>query len=65
MINNSKKKKRGLGSMEEKMGLDETSDYVAQKPAGILPTAEQGLNERDQADPSVGSRVRDRMTGRT
>lgn len=47
------------------MGLDETSDYVAQKPAGILPTAEQGLNERDQADPSVGSRVRDRMTGRT
>ena len=30
---------------------------------GLIPTPEQGLNERDQKR-SIGSKVRDRMTGR-
>ena len=58
-----KKKKRGLVSMEEKMGLDEGSDYMTPPSKGIVPTPEQSLNEKDQQQ-TVGSRLRDRMTGR-
>ena len=60
MIDN-KKKERGLIPMDEKMGLDQGTDYFT--PKGIIPTPEAELNERDQ-ETSVGSRVRDRMTGR-
>ncbi len=64
MIDTNKKKKRGLGSMDEKMGLDEGTDFFSPKGHGILPgSAEAELNDRDQ-ERSVGSRVRDRMTGR-
>lgn len=74
-----KKKKRGLAPMAEKLGLGEGSEYMAPPPpaalgpvaegglgspaTGIIPSPEQGLNERDQKR-SVGSKVRDRMTGR-
>jgi hypothetical protein len=73
-----KKKKRGLSPMSEKLGLGEGSEYVTPASAGlgpmpgalappptvgIIPTPEQGLNERDQKR-NVGSKVRDRMTGR-
>ena len=73
-----KKKKRGLVSMDEKMGLGEGSEYVTppsaaldpvaegglmtSSPMGIVPTPEAGLNERDRKR-NVGSKVRDRMTG--
>ncbi len=60
---NDKKKKRGLISMEEKMGIGEGSDYVAPPSRGIVPTAEEGGNEIDPQR-SVGSKVRNRMTGR-
>ena len=74
-----KKKKRGLSPMSEKLGLGEGSEYVSPPSAalgpvtegglgspsftGLIPTPEQGLNERDQKR-NVGSKLRDRMTGR-
>ena len=63
MMINDKKKKRGLLSMEEKMGLNEGSDYVTPSSNGILPTAGSGGNGENPKQ-SVGSRLRDRMTGR-
>ena len=60
----SKKKKRGLTSMQEKMGMNEGSDYMTPGSNSIIPsTAEEGLNERDR-DRNVGDMVKDRMTGR-
>lgn len=57
-----KKKKRGLLPMEEKMGLDDSSDYV--EPTGIVaPTAEAELNAREKIQ-NVGSKVRNKMTGK-
>ena len=61
MIDHNKKKKRGLVGMDEKMGLNEGTDHFV--PKGIIATPEAELNERDQ-ETSVGSKVRDRMTGR-
>ena len=63
MMINDKKKKRGLFSMAEKMGLSEGSDYVTPSKNGILPTASNSGNETDSKQ-SVGSKIRDRMTGR-
>ena len=59
-----KKKKHGLMPMNEKMGLNEGSDYFSPKSRGILPTAEAELNERNQETKGLGNRVRNRMTGR-
>ena len=59
---NDKKKKRGLVSMEEKMGLNEGSDYVTPASNGILPSDTDGMETGSKQ--SVGSRVRDKMTGR-
>ena len=73
-----KKKKRGLAPMTEKLGLGEGSEYVTPPSSalgpvadggltttfpGIVPSPEQGLNERDQKR-NIGAKVRDRMTGR-
>ena len=74
-----KKKKRGLSPMAEKLGLGEGSEYKSPPSSalgpvaegglgsasvtGLIPTPEQGLNERDQKR-NIGSKVRDRMTGR-
>ncbi len=60
---NDKKKKRGLVSMEEKMGLNEGSDYVAPSSRGIIPTAADGGNDAG-SQRQVASKVRDKMTGR-
>ena len=64
--------------MDEKMGLGEGSEYVTPpsaalgpvaenglmtpSPMGIVPTPEQGLNDRARKR-DIGSKVRDRMTG--
>ena len=60
---NDKKKKRGLSSMAEKMGLNEGSDYVATPSRGLIPPAASGADGADSQS-TVGSKVRDKMTGR-
>ena len=58
-----KKKKRGLASMEEKMGFGEGSEFVALPNNGLIPPEVPNSNGVD-SQRSVGSKVRDRMTGR-
>ena len=61
---NEKKKKKGLSSMQEKMGMDESTDYVTPPHRGILSgSAEAGLNDSENGQ-DVASKVRERMTGR-
>ena len=57
-----KKKKRGLLSLPEKMGLDQTTEYNTPGPAKL------GLRSDPESEPiggeTVGDKVKDRMTGR-
>lgn len=63
MINqDSKKKKRGLLPLDEKMGLDKTTEYNtpgAPKP-GLISEKDSELMGGETA----GDKVRNRMTGR-
>jgi len=60
---NDKKKKQGLASMAEKMGLNEGSDYVTPASKGLIPPAAGGVDETNNR--SVGSKLRNRMTGKS
>jgi len=62
MIEKDPKKKRGLLSLPEKMGLDQTSEMNAPRApkAGILTKEETDSSPGE----TVGDKVRSRMTGR-
>ena len=57
-----KKKKRGLLSLDEKMGLDRTTDFNAPKAPkqGLIPDTES----ENTGVATVADAVRNRMTGR-
>ena len=63
MIEKDPKKKRGLLSLPEKMGLDQTSEMNAPRApkAGILTDEEETDSSPGE---TVGDKVRSRMTGR-
>jgi len=66
---NAKRKKRGLLPLEEKMGLDKTTDYMAPSAPppdlarpGMLPNAAASALEDNSGE--MGDRVRNKIKNR-
>jgi len=57
-----KKKKRGLLSIDERMGLDQTTEYNTPGPSKPGPFSDK--ESESTVSETVGDRVRNKMTGR-